>query len=449
MRIFKAWLFLFLLPFSATAQLTEINGISPEWSGFAVEVSRYENIISGEKILLDRDTVDANGFFNLSFDIDETSQVWVSVNRFSAPLFVESERKYSIEISPSQEIALIPTWRPGSFEYLFTDLDSSDINAEIIKFDQSYFDFFTQNARLIGNPALRKEVKSFESNQNKTENEFLRDYIQYSVAEMKLTAGFSKNEIYATYLRDSELKPANPSFYSFFNVFYSNYFNRYDVKFGGESLSNLLGKGLTYEKLDSLLLKDDFLQREDIRQWVILKSIKETIYLKTYSGERLVEILKSLELKAHSEMIERAARKIRIDYERSVSANLLELYPQLMDLDLPVKPILIVVSQANSNELKRESSFVTSLFDDYGQYFQVVELSLNKDQDADFWPVSLLESPESFLDDLDIYQLPWYGWMEPDGTLTKDINKPSEGLEERLYSIRAKATEKEKIKVGQ
>jgi len=449
MRSFKTWLFLFLLPVSAAAQVTEISGTAPEWSGFAVEISRYQNPLSGERVFLDRDTVDASGGFHLSFDIDQINQVWLSVNRFSAPLFVEPTKKYSVKIPPSREFALIPSWRPGSFEYVFSALDSSDINAEILKFDQTYYDFFTKNARLIGNPALRKEVKMFESNLDTSDTEFMEDYVQYSLAEMKLAAGFPKNGIFNSYLKDEELKLSNPSFYSFFNVFYGDYFNRYDVNFGGASISNQLNKGLSYPELDGLLLKDDFLKREDIRQWVILKSIKETIYLKTYSGEKLVELLEALEARATSKPIEKAARKIRVDYTRSLSANLIELWPQLKELKLTGEPSLIVISQRNSNEWKRESSFIESLLDDYGDYFQVVEISLSKGLGNEFWPVLELESPESLLNDLDIYQLPWYGWMDPDGNLIRDIKKPSEGLEERLYSIRAKVKEKQKIKVGQ
>ncbi len=450
MRIFKICLFLLLLPFSLVAQLTEINGTSAEWSGFIVEIGRYENPISGEKIFLDRDTVDANGEFRLSVDVSEIHQVWLSVNRFTAPLFVEPKKTYNLEISPSREFVLIPSWRPGSFEYVFTNLDSSDINAEIVKFDQSYFDFFTQNARLIGNPALRKEVNNFESNQILSENEFLADYIKFSLAEMKLTAGFPKNELYSTYLKDQELKFSNASYFSFFNVFYSDYFNRYDVNFGGASISNQLGGGLTYDELDSLFLRDDFLQREDIRQWVMLKSIKETIYLKTYSGEKLADILRAIESKAHTESIEKAARKIRSDYERSASANLQELFPPLKELELAKKPSLVVVAEHNSNEWKRESNLINMLLEEYGEYFQVVEIAMGKNgQNGNNWATFDLTSPEALLNDLDIYQLPWYGWLDSAGKLTKDINKPSEGLEERLYSIRAKAKEEQKIKVGQ
>ena len=438
------------MPFSVVAQSTEINGISPQWSGLTVEVSRYQNPVSGEKILLDRDTVEADGKFSLSFDVSEIHQVWLSVNRFTAPLFVEPAGAYSIEISPSREFVLIPSWRPGSFEYVFTTLDSADVNAKILQFNQSYFDFFTQNARLIGSPALRKEVRTFESQHKLPENNFLADYIRYSLAEMKLTAGFPWNELYLTYVKDDALKLSNPSFYSFFNVFYSDYFNRYDAKFGGSSISNQLAGGLTYDELDSLFLKDDFLQRADIRQWVMLKSIKESIYLKTYSAEKLLGILRSIESKAQSESIESTARKIRTDYKRSASGNLPELFPPLKKLELAQKPTLVVVAQKNSNEWKRESRLISVFLEEYGDYFQVVEIAMGiDDQSEKNWQTVDLIYPEALLNDLDIYQLPWYAWMDLEGDLTKDIIRPSDGLEERLYSIRAKAQEAQKIKIGQ
>ena len=450
MRSFKTCLLLLLLPFLAVAQSTEISGISPQWSGLTVEVSRYQNPVSGEKIFLDRDTVDADGKFTLVFDNAEINQVWLSVNRFTAPLFAEPEGNYSIEISPSSDFVLIPSWRPGSFEYVFTDLDSTDVNAKIVEFNQAYFDFFTQNAKLIGNPALRKKVRVFESQHELPQNDFLAEYIKYSLGEMKLTAGFPKNELYSTYLKDKTLKFRNPSYYSFFNVFYSDYFNRYDSNFGGASISNQLAGGLTYDDMDSLFIRDDFLQRTDIRQWVILKSIKENIYLKTYQGDKLVEILRSIESEAQAETIERAARKIRTDYQRSVSANLPELFPPLKKLELAQKPTLVVVAQGNSNEWKRESNLINEFLKNYGDYFQVVEIALGVvDHSEKNWQTIDLFSPEALLTDLDIYRLPWYGWMDSDGNLSKDISKPSEGLEERLYSIRAKAQESQKIKVGQ
>ncbi len=450
MTSFKFRFFLLLLPFSAFGQNVNISGDSPELAGFSIVAGRYENPISGKFIELDEDTVNAEGQFQLSFDTKEIDKIWLMVNRFSAPIFVMPDRDYSIKISPSREFVLIPAWRPGSFEYFFTDPDTSDINAEIIDFDQSYYSFFNQNAQLLGTPALRKKVKEFESENDLIEEGFLADYIRYSIAEMKLMAGFAKNELFQLYIENEELKFSNPSYYSFFNAFYANYFDRYDVTFGGASISNRLANKLGYEELDSLFLRDDFLQRDDIRQWVMLKSIKESIYLKNYSGDKLAAILNEIEMNAHSESIKQAAQNIRTDYLNATSNDFFEIVTEAAELLSDSLPTFIVVTLNETTEWKRESSFLGSLQQEYGDYFQILELFPDEERQIEDGRISLrIKSPRQLMSQLDIYQLPWYGWLSKSGELTRNINKPSEGLEERLYSIRAKALQEQKIKVGQ
>lgn len=450
MTSFKYQLFLFLLPLSVIGQTVNIEGVSPEWKGFCVVVYQNENPISGDFTELDGDTVDAEGRFSLQFKTEKIDQVWLAVNRFTAPLFVMPDRDYSIDVSPSPEFVLIPAWRPGSFEYFYRDIDTLDINAKILAFDQAYFEFFDRNARLLGTPALRKEVKEFELTHDTLTEGFLSDYIHFSIAEMKLTAGFPKKELYETYLADELLKFNNPSYYSFFNAFYGNYFDRYDVTFGGKSISNRLATNLTFSDLDSLFLKDDFLQREDIRQWVMLKSIKESIYLKNYSGEKLAKILKTLEEKTKFGEIKDGAQKIRADYLKSTSGDLFKILPEAKKIISDSVPTFIVVTQDEGIEWKRESGFLESLEQEYGEYFQVLEIYWGqRDEKANKRNALQLQSPRALLNDLDIYQLPWYGWLNKGGKLTKNLKKPSEGLEERLYSIRAKALQEQKIKVGQ
>lgn len=451
MNRLRICLIFLLVSATAGAQLTQIVGTAPQWTGLTVEVGLIQNPISAEKVVLDRDTVDAAGNFSLKFSLNEVGQVWLSVNRFTAPLFAEPDGFYTIDILPSKESVLIPTWRPGSFEYAFLDPDSTGINSNILAFDQTYFDFYTRNAHLIGTSAFRKEIRKFEDEQELTTTSFLSDYVSYSLAETKLMAGFPKNELYAYYLKDDTLELSNPSFYSFFNAFYANYFDRYDARFRGASIANRLADGLDYPALDSLFLQDAFLQRSDIRQWVILKSIKESIYLKTYSGENLVDILKAMQTRPETEAIGRAVGQVLANYEVSVAPDLSKLFPPIEALDLSEKPTLVVVAQTGkAEEWKRESALVEIFLEEYGDYFQVAELAIGKNHSGEKkWQVVEVNSPKGLMDNLDIYRLPWYGWLHKDGKLIKDIVKPSDGLEERLYSLRAKAIESQKIKVGQ
>jgi hypothetical protein len=182
----------------------------------------------------------------------------------------------------------------------------------------------------------------------------------------------------------------------------------------------------------------------------MLKSIKESIYLKNYSGDKLAAILNEIEMNAHSESIKQAAQNIRTDYLNATSNDFFEIVTEAAELLSDSLPTFIVITLNETTEWKRESSFLGSLQQEYGDYFQILELFPDEERQIEDGRISLrIKSPRQLMSQLDIYQLPWYGWLSKSGELTRNINKPSEGLEERLYSIRAKALQEQKIKVGQ
>ena len=90
---FRIWAAFVLFPTFLLGQ-TKITGTCPDWIGQVVELSYTTNPISGSKILLDVDTVDASGLFELACELDEVQQVWMRINRFKANLFVEPKSNY-------------------------------------------------------------------------------------------------------------------------------------------------------------------------------------------------------------------------------------------------------------------------------------------------------------------------------------------------------------------
>ncbi|MEM9052629.1 MAG: hypothetical protein AAGC47_11295 [Bacteroidota bacterium] len=446
---FRIWAAFLLFPTFLLGQ-AKITGTCPDWIGQVVDLSYTTNPISGSKILLDVDTVDASGQFELVSELDEIQQVWIRINRFKANLFVEPKSNYFLEIPSSPEFPLIAQWRPGNFEYIFIDLNPNDVSAQIIEFDEAYFTFFSNNARFMGTQTMKNKVKEFEAELTTSESEFVKNYVDYSLAEMKLTAGFPRNELFQSHVEAKPLDYSNPAFYSFFSVFYSDAFDRYDARSGEPSLANQSRSGLSYSKLDSVLSEDEFLNDKELRQWVMIKSIKDCLYLNSYSGENFSEILTEIEKAAANVNIATAAKEIREDYASKTNPEILSLLPQLKEKEILDKPTLLVVSSPESLERKREASVINSLTKTYGEFFNVAEVSLGvKSPTETKWPILKASSEEEFMDKLAIYRIPWYGWIETDGSIELDIQKPSLKLEERLFSIRAKEREKNKIKVGQ
>jgi hypothetical protein len=268
---------------------------------------------------------------------------------------------------------------------------------------------------------------------------------------MKLSAGFPKNELYTTYLKDEYLHWENPAYRIFFEKFYGDYFDQYDIRFGGESLVNRLRKGLTYQELDSLLLEDDFLQREDLRQWVILKSINENLYGKKYPIASLLSLLEELDQLAANEKLKHSISEVRERYRKTSENILLSELPLIHLPDSTGKPSILAIGHLESKEFIKELSLVESMKDEYGKYFAVIPVFLSSNPNRGV-PENLTTTSNEYelMNRLGIYSLPWYGWVNRNGELMeRDMQKPSMGLEERLYRIRAKKMEEEKIKIGQ
>jgi hypothetical protein len=448
---FRSLLFAFCIPLVASSQDFSISGTTSDLDGKIIELIRFEDPISKREIILSRDSVDASGEFNLKTRIGQAHQVWIRVNRFKAPLIAQPDANYKIEIPASEKTSLLNQWRPGELEYLFVGPKEEDINAKIIDFDNAYFSFFQENARLLGTRHIKPKVLEFQNAYTENDGTFYKDYIHYSIAEMKLSSDFPKKEIYDSYLASSDLPMQNPAFFSFFTSFYTGYFEGLDIQQKQSSKKGSEKRISTLVELDSALFKsNDFLVRDEVRHWVLLIKIKEALYSNTSSSDQLLNLLNELEKSSDTERVKRACRAVESEFYLYSKPNLQELFPGIADQIGNEKPSLLVVSYPQSLERLREKGVIENLLNEYGDFFQVVEVFLGNDFEPDAsWVQTRARSEIELMNGLAIYKLPWYGWVDSEFALTKDIERPSEGLEKMLYAIRAEEVEKNKIKVGQ
>src|SRR5690606_25347965 len=104
-------------------------------------------------------------------------------------------------------------------------------------FDTKYYNFYLDNAQFIGTSQLRRKVTSYaEDFKLDTTSALIYNYQKYTLAEMKLSSGFKKSDLYKEYLKDKPLQLHNSAWFHFFNLFYADYFKSYDSKFGGATI---------------------------------------------------------------------------------------------------------------------------------------------------------------------------------------------------------------------
>lgn len=450
MMIFRLALIFLLLAISGRTQATEVRGVATTLIGYEVRLLKQSDPFSGMEEVLDRDTISSEGDFSLETTITSTMAVTIAVNRFEATLFIEPEKIYELVIPDQPEFSLIKSWRPFEFEYFLENLDSTDINGKIVEFDRSYYQLYSENARLIGTAAFRKKVGVF-AKEHPSEDGYFGDYVAYSIAELKLSNGFPIKGLYMDHLDSSDPKFENPAFVSFFDKFYADYFNRMDMIHGGATMPDRLNSGLSYAELDSMMKEDEFLVRDEIRQWVILKSIAENLYSRAYPTKPLLDLLEDITAEAKTNEIKQAGASVLQLYKERNRPVLLASLPISPAHTSGGKPGILAIGHLDSKEFTREKSILDDLLEKYGEYFSVFMVYLSASVENPVPEVLHRTLDESELvRKLDIRSFPWYGWVNEDGfVIERSMAKPSEGLESRLYAIRAKEKEEEKIKIGQ
>ncbi len=452
-----AFLILFLIALASFGQ-SVIRGTTTDWAGKTIRLSQVADPISGKEILLSSDEIAADGSFELKCNVKTISTLWISVKRYSAPIFIDPGANYEIVIVPKPENKLVDTWLKGSFEYGFQNLDSTDVNAVLGDFDNAYYNFYLDNAQLVNSPLIRKKIQAFANKQpTKTNsNEFINIYRRSTFGEMNLSAGIPPKSIYESYFLNKPVHMNNSAWYSLFNLFYADYFQNFDSRFGGTTILNRIKLGMTPDSLSRLVDIDPFMANDTLKQWVLLKSIDEVYennaYPKPFLMNTLHLVLNDPETNEISEVAERMIEKIENQlFGKSISTLLSNCEPAYAP-DQDTLPQLLMVSSDQSIESLKEKRLLEKLIEKYNSVFHAIEVEIDTPilREEKDWPIYKPENDFTFLEKFQIYSIPYFIWVDGDGNIAEvGIEKPSEGIESRLYKLKTEKENEQKIKVGQ
>lgn len=449
-------LILFFGCLSAKCQTT-LDGSAKQWAGKTIRLIKMADPITEYAIELDSDTIAPDGSFTLKANVSKTQSVWMYVKRYRAPLFIEPDADYHIVVVAKPENILVDTWLKGSFAYGITKVDSTDVNTILGDFDRAYYNFYLDNARLLNSPVLKKKIPEFEEQHTLSNTDsYIKTYRQGSIAEMKLSAGVSPRQLYTTYLFNKPVYPDNPGWYSYFDLFYADYFQNFDSRFGGALLSNRIRMGMQPDSLYRLLDIDPFLANDTLKQWVLMKSINQVYNSEIYPTPYLNRVLEIIQTKPATPRIAKVASRLKLKIKNRILGMPLDSVATYLQSDPTFSPkgknTVLMVSTHENIESAKEKVIMRTLIEKYGEIFQFIEVQIDSKMDETDLGNKVFKPKDdfAFLEKFEIYSMPYFIWFGTDGKIqSKGIEKPSEGLEERLYKLQYKKDQSRQIKVGQ
>lgn len=460
--IFKplAALFVAVLGLSAKAQTAEVFGTAPLYAGAEISLTVYADPISERIAHSATAVIDSSGSFRLAAAIEDTCSAVIKIRRFSAPIYLEPGAEYRVEISEENEFVLINTWQKGELRYtLYRENPGElpDINEAASETDRLYYKFFAENAALIGTRQMRRNLEAFreELTGRYPPGSFAGRYAEYTYAEMKLAAGLPRKEVYDAVFAEGPLPYSHPGRYGVFTLFYEGVLDAYSSRFGGAEMYNRMQSGLSLYEVDSLLMRDDFLVREDLRRAVLLLNLKNAYYDRRYPAGavlRLIDEIAEAERRVRPETAA-IAEGLPDKLTRTGKGSPVTELAGMADAGDP-RPFFIMISAPWSTVAEREAISLATLAEKYGDHFRIAEISVSPlsgrtDLPKRPWPVMRPTDAETVMKQLEVYRIPHFSWADEEGLLTDtQAPYPSTGLEKVLYRMKIEAEKASEIKVG-
>lgn len=443
---------------SANAQTSKITGTSEVWKGKHIRLISQTDPITKINVYVDVDTIAPDGSFELTANTTETGLYYLAVNRFRAPIWLEPNTTYQITIIPDPENIPVETWKYGSFEYALSTQDSTDVNYEISKFNREFYNFYLNNAQYIGSHRIKNKVQSFEKSfaVKQNSNKFIDNFKKYSFAEMKLSSSYKKNELYEKYLKDQPILLNNSAYFKFFDLFYADYFQSFDSRFGGATLSNRMRMGIETDSLFALLKQDPFMENDSLAQIVTLNAIANVYTNKSYSKKSLIEMLDAIASRPLTTEAKEISERLKVKIVNPLMGSDISHYNNLFEepwqTHQDTLPTVVMVTYEGSTNSEKEVLILKTLAGKYENVARFAEIKIgatSHKQNKD-WPVYYPNNDYSFLEEFRIYTFPHVIWINGENKIVHNgIEKPSSGLESRLYKLQSIYDERNRIKVGQ
>lgn len=446
-------IFIFLFTtFYCSVQASEIKGGIKGFNGETIKAVVYEDYFTFHKKTLDQAVIKDNRF-ELRFQNQQTLQVILIIGTKSTAIYVAPDTKYQIGLEYSEQKNEGRAFNQ-MLDLYFIAPETTPLNTAIKAFNDEFKRFMSANYQLFAIQRADQKVDQFVKLQSKkitTEtSDFLKNYYQYALANLRDISGYSEAKIYTEFIADRELLYQHKEFMNFWTQHYKNNFDELTLSKKGLTVMKRLAfendvekavqaimeaKGFdTHQKAELYLLQGLFevYHIERLKPDVILKLMNQLAQNSSYANHQLIA----------KNMIENLVRNSPNRQLESFSLTNLEgekiEFSQFFD-----KLTYLNFWSAKSIPSLREMSIIKKLEEKYGEKLNIVSLCIDEQssfkeacEQFDFnWKVFSVENKSDLIDNFDLRTLPSYFLIDAGGKIKQAHTKGPAEIEEQLYRM--------------
>lgn len=436
-----------------SATETIIRGKIQQFDGKFIKLGTYTDFITYGKEWDEKVEI-VNGSFKLTTDIEVTTQVILKIEDKETSLFLDPGKVYNIQLSYDEEANLGRAF-DKFLNLKFPFPKSGETNQLIKQFNKEYQTFFDANYKKMLYNGAQKETAEFIAQQEKKltsiQNQFVANYVKYSLANLKDINNESKTKLFEGYLKKKPILFQQKEYFNFFLQFYKNDFQDLTLKKKSIPLKKALMLENDFEKsLQEITILKNF-DSAELAELYLMNGLFEVYHRKTINQESALAIFEQLSKEASTSQLQKIAANIRAtllkfkeNQEFEDFALLDENKVQKSLADFKGKPIYLGFWSNSSIPSLRELKVIKVLKEKYGEKMHFVSINLDDNPNSMIATKTKYDLDWTFLhygndyelrERYDVRTIPTYFLIGSDGKLIQSHAPGPVEIEKTLYEL--------------
>jgi len=459
MRVLFFFAFFILFPLLTQGEQVVLKGNITDYPDKEISFLTYDDQITYTEKKLCSTLIDEDGNFTCTFEVHQTTYVFLHLGIYEAYVFVEPGKTYELIFPETEEKRLIdelnPYFEPQLYHLGIENTSENELNYQLAFFDEVYSKMLKENAYLIYSKSkkldVQQELNKVDSLFTDFNHPFFNDFKKYRFASFRHLSYQEKSKsISNTYYLNNEILYHNPAYMELFNQVYDEYFQYFGRTTYGKKIYKDIEELKSIKALKTTLGQDSVLTNDTLKELVILKCLHDEFYNDDFSRSSMLVILDSLSLQTKVPEHRKLAKNIRAKVTKLMegfkppSFNLYNKDSVLVSLDsFRGQYVYLGFCTTISYACIQEFDKLQRLDELHQDYYEIVVISMDESLnhmkrfvEKKGYTYTFLHygnQPEVFKD-YDIRAFPTYYFIDKEGRLSMSpAPAPDENLEQYIF----------------
>lgn len=287
-----------------------------------IELYSYTDLITYTQTKEAADSVDENGYFELSIKIEETCPVILKIDNLYGKLYIQPDYIYGVGFPEKDPYSKTPVEIEERVDISIFSADTTELNNLIIDFNKQYNKLFVSSEyEFLNKNRIYKKLDSLKLSSvvryAQIKNKYFKNYLLYTFASLNANALRGKNYLKENYILNKPVLHNNYEYMEFFNAYFKGYLDAYSSTKPNENVYHLINTVGRYDEIDTFLKSDNLLKNDTLRELVIIKNLWDYYYSPNFEKQNVLMV------------IEQFRDKTKIIEHKKIADNIIKVAYQL------------------------------------------------------------------------------------------------------------------------